>query len=142
MKEAIETPKSLKAIERATIAESLKPKLISLCEQANAALNGIATITKSDIVNLLLEGHSGSLSKDELDRLRVAHFDEVRFASWMATRLKEARSTGESVSLMELFEQGKALISPAQPRATRRYREKKQEGHSEQIEAQHQEIKS
>lgn len=118
--------KSQKPIERATVAEDLRPKLQSMCEQANAALNGIATVTKSDVVCLILEQHHGVLSSDELEALRAKHFDEVRFALWMANKLKEARDAGESLSIKELMAQGQSILDTVPRRAVKRTRRKRQ----------------
>lgn len=116
--------KSQKAPERAIIAESQKEKLALLTAQANEALSGIATVTKSDVVNLLLELHGDKLNKIEIDRLRNIHFDEVKFAQWMANRLREARSSGESISLLDLVARGRDLVDHARVLPARRPRKK------------------
>ena len=126
MSETNDTKKVLKPIERVTILEGMKPKLQSLCDQANEALQGMASISKSDIVNLLLEAHSGTLTKVETESLRATHFDEVRFAQWMANRLKTARTSGESVSLMDLVERGKELVAGPREKTPRRPRKRKE----------------
>lgn len=126
MSDANEAKKATKPIERVTISEVMKSKLQALCDQANETLQGMASISKSDIVNLLLEAHSGTLTKAETESLRAAHFDEVRFAQWMANRLKTARTSGESVSLMDLIERGKELVAGPREKAPRRPRKRKE----------------
>jgi hypothetical protein len=121
--------KASKPIERVTVSEALKSKLQSLCDQANEALQGMATISKSDIMNLILDTHSCNLNKAEIDRLRNTHFDEVRFAQWMARRLKDARGAGEALTLMDLIERGKKLVSnPRDPTLKRQRRSKRLPG--------------
>lgn len=124
MSEENKAKKMTKPIERVTILETLKPKLQSLCDQANASMNGLSTITKSDVANLILELHSENLCKEELDVLRSKHFDEVRFATWMATRLKEARSTGEQISIMDLVQQSQGLVGTRTLRRKRKSKSK------------------
>ncbi len=120
-----------KSIERVTISDEVKLKLQALCDQANLALQGMATISKSDVVNLILEEHGGTLSKSAIDRLRSVHFDEVRFAQWMANRLKSARQSGETVSLLDLIERGKSLVSTPRERAPRRMKRRSRSGAEE-----------
>ena len=101
--------KTAKQIERAVIDDALKDKLARLVDQGNSALQGIATVTKSDIVNLVLEGHADELSGAEIERLKVTHLDQVKYAFWVANKLKTARAAGESLSLQDVL----AMSSPA-----------------------------
>lgn len=105
MSEKINKDKPAKVIERATISESLKDKLMQLTNQANDALQGIASISKSDVINLILSGHSGSLSPLELEKLRDDHVDEIKYAYWIASQLKLARDRGENLSIEYLLSQ-------------------------------------
>src|SRR5688500_9935480 len=93
--------KIAKPIERVTVSESLKEKLAALTAQANLALQGIATITKSDVVNLVLEDHADLLSPLELERLRALHIDQVKLALWLASEMRDAKRAGENVTLKE-----------------------------------------
>jgi len=99
-----EKPKG-KSVERITIEESLKEKLTNLTNQANSALQGMATISKSDVMNFILKCHQSELSSKELAELKIEHLDEVKFSQWITKRLKDAQAKGESVSLKELIEQ-------------------------------------
>lgn len=109
-----------KVLERVTISENLKEKLSSLCNQANESLQGIATVTKSDIVNLILKNHSEILSKNEIEDLKAEHFDELRFANWLASKIRDARENGESVSLKDLLERSKPLMENMKVQAEKR----------------------
>jgi hypothetical protein len=133
MNDAEKTTKPAKPIERVTIAEPLKLKLQALCDQANESLQGLASISKSDIINLLLDGHPGTLGKSEIERLRTEHFDEVRFAQWMANRLREARDSGEAMSIMDLIERSKGLMQTPKPTRPAR-RSKKRDGNESDVE--------
>ena len=112
--------KIAKPIERVTVNEFLKEKLAALTTQANEALQGIATITKSDVVNLVLEDHADHLSPTEVERLRALHIDQVKLALWLADEIRDAKRAGESVTLKELLERCESALSPRKLRAERR----------------------
>lgn len=90
-------------IERVTIPNHLKDTLQVLCDEANASLGEIASVTKSDIVALLISSHGPQLSEEELKILREQHFDEVKFALWMANKLRLARASGVSLTIQDLL---------------------------------------
>ena len=118
--------KSAKRVERAVIADALKDKLAGLTDQANAALQGIATVTKTDIVNLILAAHADDLSSAEVDQLKALHLDQVKYAFWVAKRLKEARAAGETLSLQDVLAMSQPVMGDAPVRAPRRPRKKKE----------------
>lgn len=118
--DSVKSKKENKVLERVTIRNDLKDKLSLLCTQANEALQGVATVTKSDITNLILRSHSGVLNKSEIEALKTEHFDELRFANWLAVRIRDAREAGESVSLKDLFEKSKPLMDNIKLRSAKR----------------------
>lgn len=117
--------KSAKILERVTIADVLKDKLVLLCNQANESLQGIATVTKSDIANLILRNHLGVLNKVEIEDLKAEHFDELKFANWLASKIKDARGNGEAVSLKDLIEKSKPLMENIKSKAEKRESKKR-----------------
>ncbi len=82
-----------------------------LGSQANSILQGITTVTKSDVVNLILECHSGFLSASEIERLKALHLDQVKYAFWVANKLKAAKAAGQDVTLSEILESSQPLIT-------------------------------
>jgi hypothetical protein len=120
MDNVVETAKPQKQIERVTIEDHLKEKLIKLTEQANAVLNGITTVTKSDVANMILAAHADDLNPAEIETLKSTHLDQVKFAFWVANRLKEARATGEKLTMSELLASSQPVLE-----RTRRPRKKK-----------------
>ena len=102
--------KQMKSIERVTISDALKEKLSSLSDQATKALNGMASITKSDIVNLLIEEQKDDLSNLQIEKLKARHLDQVKYAYWIANQLKEARNNGESLTLEDLMTKNQNFI--------------------------------
>jgi len=120
-----EKKRAAKPLERVTIDPSLKEKLIRLTEQASAAMQGIASITKSDLVNMFLEDHAEELSAREIERLKATHIDQVKLAQWLADEMRSAKRAGESVTLKELLERCELALT--KPRAEKRTRKKKTE---------------
>ncbi len=118
--DSVKNKKEHKVLERVTISENLKVKLSLLCSQANEALQGFVNVTKSDIINLILSTHSGILSKSEIETLKAEHFDELRFANWLAAKIRDARESGENVSLKDLFEKSKPLMDNRKSKSEKR----------------------
>jgi hypothetical protein len=102
--------KLAKPVERAVIDDKLKNKLEGLKEQANASLQGIATVTKSDIVNLILAAHPDELSLTEISQLKSLHLDQVKYALWIAKKLREARNAGEVLSLQDVLAMSQQVV--------------------------------
>lgn len=125
MSESIEMKKVSKPIERVTVAEALKDKLANLAAQATSALQGIASVTKSDIVNLLIEDHPDELSDAQIGRLKSTHIDQVKYAFWIAQRLKTARDAGEAITIQELLAQSQPLVNTSNASAGKRTRRKR-----------------
>lgn len=123
-----EAKKTAKPIERVTILDCHREKLARLTEQANAAMGGIASISKSDIVNMILGDHPDALSYDEVERLRAAHVDQVKLALWLADAAREAKKAGESVSLVDLLARCESAQVTRKPRAVPRTRKPKLAG--------------
>ena len=125
--EKIEQPNSkpkTKPIERITIDDTLKEQLSKLTAQANDALQGVASISKTDIVNFVLRQRSDTFSKAELKELRALHFDEIKFSQWMTLQLRKAQSTGEAITIKELLERNISMLEPSPKPASKRPRGK------------------
>jgi hypothetical protein len=118
------TNEKAKQVERAVISDALKGKLNGMKDQANVALQGIACVTKSDIVNLILADHADALSLAEIDKLKASHLDQVKYAFWIAKRLKEAQAAGEQLTLQDLLATSQPVMME-NPVKARRPRKKK-----------------
>lgn len=114
--------KVYKALERVTIEDDLKDKLNSLTLAANESLQGIAEVSKSDVVNLILKLHADALSKTETDELRKTHFDVFKCLAWLQTQAKDAKDKGADVSLKELFEKSNELMADVSSVAVKKVR--------------------
>lgn len=103
--------KTYKSLERVTIEDGLKDKLNSLTAAANESLQGIAEVSKSDVVNLILKLHEDQLSKIESDELKKIHFDVFKCLTWLQNQAKDAKEKGGQVSLKELFEKSSEFMT-------------------------------
>ena len=102
--------KSAKALERVTIENAIKEKLNSFESQANESLQGVATVNKSDIVNLILNLHDNQLSPLEIEELRKTHFDIFKCLTWLKNQAKDAKEKGHQVSLKDLMKKSSELM--------------------------------
>jgi hypothetical protein len=114
--------KIYKALERVTIEDNLKNKLNLLTASANESLQGIAEVSKSDVVNLILKLHPDELSKTETDELRKIHFDVFKCLAWLQTKAKDAKEKGTEVSLKELFEKSSEFMVDASDSSSKKLR--------------------
>lgn len=69
-------------------------------------------------MNFFLEKQSDILSKDQIEKIREAFFDEVRFAQWALQQVKDSKKKGESLSLKDVINLSRALDAdtPKKPR--------------------------
>lgn len=107
----VKVKSNTKPLERVTIEDNVKEKLNVLTKLANESLNGMATISKSDVVNMILELHSNELTKFEVDLLRKTHLDIFKHLSWLQTQAKLAKERGDDLSLSELMKKSNEFMS-------------------------------
>lgn len=65
-------------------------------------------VTRNDLVNFLILTHPPQLSEKETTELSEKYFDEVRFAEWALRQLKEAKASGNNITLAEIMAGAKA----------------------------------
>ena len=122
MDEVIKKVKSVKSIsvkqERATLSPQVGAKVDMWLKQIEEKLSGSVSINKSDLVNFFLEKQTDVLSKDQIEKIREAFFDEVRFAQWALQQVKDSKKKGESLSLKDVINLSRALDTdtPKKPR--------------------------
>lgn len=85
---------------------TLKPEVLALVngwlEQLDSEFKGIR-MSRAELVNWILVNHPPALSGTELQSLKEAFFDDVRYATWILEALKEARAKGEPASIEMLM---------------------------------------
>ncbi len=114
-----------KPLERVTIEDGVKEKLNLLTNIANESLNGMATISKSDVVNMILELHSNELTKLEVDLLRKTHLDVFKHLSWLQAQAKLAKERGDDLSLTELMKKSTEFMAHEAAKQVRKPRKLK-----------------
>lgn len=85
----------------------LDPEVLDLIkrmqEQIDKEFSGVLRLTNKDLTNFVLKERKDLLSKDELNRIRLEFFDEVRAARWTYERIKKAKAEGTSLSLNDVL---------------------------------------
>jgi hypothetical protein len=89
-------------LDRVTLQSESIQKIDQLREHLKDHIKGV-TLSRSEIVNSIIQFHAANLSQDEIDILRNIHFDEVKYTSWVLAQIKTAKARGESISLSPFF---------------------------------------
>src|SRR5579872_4674889 len=72
-------------------------------EQIETEFSGVLRLTNKDLTNFILKERKDLLSRDELSRIRLEFFDEVRAARWTYERIKKAKAEGAALSLSDVL---------------------------------------
>ncbi len=107
MDEVKKKPKADKTIippDRVTLSPAISQKLNAWIDQLNDKFKGLIEINKSDLANYFLEKQPDILNRDQIEKIRAAHYDEVRFMSWALQKMKESKKNGETLSLKDLMQ--------------------------------------
>ena len=109
-------------IDRITLNPTNRNKLDQWLVELESQLNGIVKITRTDLVNCLIELHSNQLSDTEIKAAAKYCFDEVRWLTSAMERLKKAKKAGTTVEkklakLKEKSDNAKKEVSAKPKRA-------------------------
>jgi hypothetical protein len=88
--------------ERVTIHREAASRIDGWVTELQSTVRGLK-LTRSDVVNWLVQSHSDSLTSREIEDIKQKYFDEVEFTEWALRELKEARGRGEKLSLSDLL---------------------------------------
>jgi len=97
-------------IDRISLTPSNRKRVDKWLELLEEKLQGMAKITRTDLVNSLLELRSQELSQSEIQMIAKNSFDEVRWLNYAVERLKSAKKNGESLSMDQLLEERNSLL--------------------------------
>lgn len=89
--------------DRVTLTSASSDKLLKMIEQLNDKFKDLIEINKSDLVNYFLDKQPEILSRDHIEKLRAAFYDEVKFLSWALQKVKESKKLGTPLSLDDLM---------------------------------------
>jgi predicted RNA-binding protein len=101
--ENIKPKRDLPPVDRVSLGKEESEKLDRWLKQVQEAFGGVIKLNKADLVNFLVREHNESLSTRELKSLRAFHFDEVKFATWALSRLKEAKKNGVDLKYEDIL---------------------------------------
>lgn len=114
MDEIKSKPKSKKFTakqERASLLLHIAVKVDAWIKQIEERHTGAVSVNRSDLVNFFIDKQPDILSKDVIEKIKDAYFDEVRFAQWALQQVKESKKKGESLSLKDILNLTKAVDS-------------------------------
>lgn len=99
--------------DRITLTPANRRKVDQWLARLNETQKGMIKVSRTDLVNCLLDLHSMELNEDEIQSVAKATFDEVRWLNSAMERIKTAKKKGESLSMDQLLEERNALLGEA-----------------------------
>lgn len=96
--------------DRITLSEANRKKVDQWLARLNEKLHGMVKVSRTDLVNCLLDLHSDELTTNEIRAVAKATFDEVRWLSSAMERIKVAKKKGEALSMDRLLEERNTLL--------------------------------
>jgi len=117
-KKKTKSEKQLSPQDRATLTPANAKKLTAWLEQIESKYNGLVSVSKSDLTNYFLDKQPDVLSRDQLEKIKAAHFDEVRFAQWALKQIKDSKQKGEALSLKDIVSMSR-LVDAEIPKRVR-----------------------
>ncbi len=117
-KKKTKSEKQVAPQDRATLTATIATKLDDWLKQIDEKHAGLINVSKSDLVNYFLEKQPEVLNRDQLEKIKAAFFDEVRFAQWALKQIKESKQKGESLSLKDIVASSR-LVDAEAPKRTK-----------------------
>lgn len=77
-------------IDRVTLTKEGSEKLNQWLIQVKDSTKGFLDLSKSDLVNFLIQNHSLDLSKKEIKQIRTSHYSLIKHLNWITPQLKKA----------------------------------------------------
>ena len=84
------TPDQKIKIDRVTLNKSESEKINTWLQQINESSRGFLELTRSDLVNFLINSHAEELTKKEIKYIRLAHYSLIKHLNWITPQLKKA----------------------------------------------------
>lgn len=106
--------------ERVTLNKSTSEKLESWITQLDEKYSKVLKITKSDLVQYLIESHDQKLSLGEMKDLRKLHHDDLRILKTLMTKIEDEKKLGQTnTTLAELIKNLNLIDDGSKPKTTR-----------------------
>jgi hypothetical protein len=106
--------------ERVTLNKSTSEKLESWITQLDEKYSKVLKITKSDLVQYLIESHDQKLSLGEMKDLRKLHHDDLRILKTLMTKIEDEKKLGQTnITLAELIKNLNLIDDGSKPKTNR-----------------------
>ena len=90
--------------DRVTLSQVSLSKISGWIDQAVSESNGM-TVSKSNLVEWLIESHSETLTIGECKKIREKFSDELKFHEWAIREFKKQKAQGLEASFFEFLAQ-------------------------------------
>lgn len=98
-----ETKMKTQKIDRVVLDSDSIAAIHNLQQQANHQLGDLVQISQKDIVNFILQERTFSLTEEELNKLKSAHFDLVKALKKATLEVIKAKQSGSEIQLDEVL---------------------------------------
>lgn len=97
-------------IDRIALSPENRARVDKWLNSLDQAFGGMVKVTRTDLVNSLLELRGVELSDVELKKIGKYSFDEVRWLNFAMERIKKAKRRGELLTMDQLLAERNALL--------------------------------
>lgn len=104
VKKKIKTDKPTVPQDRVTLTPLVSQKVNGWLDQLNDKFKGLIEVNRSDLTNYFLDRQPDVLNKDQIEKIKAAHYNEVRFMHWALQKMKESKKKGENLSLKDIMQ--------------------------------------
>lgn len=98
--------------DRITLGKEESAKIDGWILQIEQKTNGMVQLSKSELLNYLVQKKNSELSTSEINQIRKERYDEVKFIHWALMKIKEAKRSGETITLEDLMRVQRGLTKP------------------------------
>lgn len=125
----IESKKKTQKIDRVVLDAESIVAIQPLQEQVNEQLGDLVQISLKDVVNFILQERLFLLTEDELNKLKLKHFDLIKALRKATSEVIKARQNGSEIQLDEVLKiiQTPGVIQNSAPKRTTKRKKKTQD---------------
>jgi hypothetical protein len=97
------------AVDRVTLGANESERVQAWINQLGEASKGFLELTKSDLINFLVRGHTKELAAKEIKVIRADNYDPIRHLNWITPRLKEALAKSDMAQVAILQDEIRSI---------------------------------
>jgi hypothetical protein len=105
-------------VDRVTLGANESERVQAWINQLGEASKGFLELTKSDLINFLVRGHTLELTPKEIKIIRADNYDPVRHLNWITPRLKEALAKSDMAQVVILQDEIRSIELTVTSKAT------------------------